>query len=141
MRAGEAYADLVYRGMYFTPVREALDSLVTRLMAPVTGEVRVRLFKGQVACTGRRSPRSLYNLGLSTFGEGSGYDQADAAGFIRLFGLPLEAELRRGMSGTEKVAAAATLESPGTTGAVPRPKRAREAAAVSEAGGEIGVRG
>ena len=98
MRAGEAYADLTYRGLWFTPVREALDLLVARLMAPVTGDVRVRLFKGGCQCVARRSPRSLYNPHLSTFGAGSGYDQEDAAGFIRLLGLPLEAELRRGVS-------------------------------------------
>jgi argininosuccinate synthase len=95
MRAGEAYADLVYRGLWFTPVREALDALVARLMAPVTGEVRVRLYKGAATCIARRSPRSLYHMALSTFGESRGYDQADAAGFIRLLGLPLEAELHR----------------------------------------------
>jgi argininosuccinate synthase len=95
-RAAEAYADLAYRGTWFTPVREALDALVTRLMEPVTGEVRVQLFKGTATPVARRSPRSLYDANLSTFGAGSGYDQADAGGFIRLLGLPLEAELRRG---------------------------------------------
>ncbi len=95
MRAGEAYADLTYKGTWFTPVREALDALVARLMAPVTGEVRVRLFKGSVQCVGRRSPASLYSMKQSTFGAGSTYDQADAGGFIRLLGLPLEAELLR----------------------------------------------
>lgn len=97
-RAGEAYADLVYRGLWFTPAREGLEALVARLMAPVTGEVRAVLFRGSIRCVGRRSPRSLYNPALSTFGAGTGYDQADAAGFIRLLGLPLEAELRRGGS-------------------------------------------
>lgn len=95
MRAAEAYADIVYRGTWFTPVREALDALVARLMQPVTGEVRVRLFKGMATPIARRSPLSLYDANLSTFGAGSGYDQADAGGFIRLLGLPLEAELRR----------------------------------------------
>ena len=139
-RAGEAYADLVYRGMYFTPVREALDALVSRLMAPVMGEVRVRLFKGQATCAGRRSPRSLYNPGLSTFGEGAGYDQADAHGFIRLFGLPLEAELRRSAVGADRLAAAATLASPAAP--APRPKRAPlgTASTPAGAGGGIGVR-
>ena len=94
-RAGEAYAELVYKGLWFTPAREALDALVGRLMAPVTGEVRVRLFKGNAVAVGRRSPQSLYSHELSTFGAGQGYDQADAGGFIRLLGLPLEAEMRR----------------------------------------------
>ncbi len=101
MRAGEALADLIYRGVWFTPVREALDALVTRLMEPVTGEVRVRLYKGSVLCIGRRSPRSLYDANLSTFGAGSGYDQADAGGFIRLLGLPLEAEMHRSAGSLE----------------------------------------
>lgn len=95
MRAGEAYADLAYKGTWFTPVREALDALVSRLMQPVSGEVRLELYKGQVTCLGRRSVATLYQEKLSTFGRSSGYDQADAAGFIRLLGLPLEAETLR----------------------------------------------
>ena len=94
-RAGEAYADLVYRGLWFTPVREALDALVDRVMAPVTGEVRMRLYKGSAIPVARRAPHSLYNVNLSTFGAGSGFDQSDAGGFIRLLGLPLEAEMHR----------------------------------------------
>jgi argininosuccinate synthase len=95
MRAGDAFADLAYRGFWFTPAREALDALVTRIMEPVTGEVRVCLYKGSAVPVGRRSPLSLYDPDRSTFGAGSGYDQADAGGFIRLLGLPLEAEMRR----------------------------------------------
>jgi argininosuccinate synthase len=109
-RAGEAYADLAYRGLWFTPVREALDALVARLMEPVRGDVRVVLFRGGVRCVGRRSPRSLYNIGLSTFGAGGDYDQADAAGFIRLLGVPLEAELRRGVTAMAPGIDAATRE-------------------------------
>ncbi|HWN80716.1 MAG TPA: argininosuccinate synthase, partial [Candidatus Udaeobacter sp.] len=96
IRAGEVFADLAYRGLWFTPVREALDALVARLMAPVTGDVRVELYKGAVRCLGRRSPTSLYNADLSTFGAAAGYDPADANGFIRLFALPLAAEANRG---------------------------------------------
>lgn len=95
MRAGTEFANLAYRGFWFTPAREAIDALVERIMEPVTGEVRVRLYKGSAIPVGRRSPQSLYDLRLSTFGAGSGYDQADAGGFIRLLGLPLEAEMRR----------------------------------------------
>src|SRR5688572_5276439 len=101
MKAGEAYADLAYKGLWFVPVREALDALVSRLMAPVTGEVKVRLQRGLVTPIGRRSPSSLYRKDLSTFAAGSGYDQADAEGFIRLLGLPLEAELRRNAQPTK----------------------------------------
>jgi argininosuccinate synthase len=103
MRAGAAYADLVYRGLWFSPVREALDALVARLMAPVSGEVRVELYKGALRCRGRRSPQSLYSAALSTFGAGAGFEQSDASGFIRLLALPLAAEARRG----EQVPAAA----------------------------------
>ena len=118
MRAAEAYADLVYKGLWFTPVREGLDALVVRLMAPVTGEVRVRLFKGAATCVARRSPRSLYDVRLSTFGAGGDYDQADAAGFIRLLGLPLEAELHRQQAaGTRPAAASVRPEAtPGGNG-------------------------
>jgi argininosuccinate synthase len=101
-RAGEMFADLVYRGLWFTPVRDALDALVTRLMAPVTGEVRLELYKGSVRCRGRRSPSSLYDADLSTFGAGEGYDPVDAGGFTRLVALPLAAEASRGgRSGSE----------------------------------------
>jgi argininosuccinate synthase len=129
MRAGEAYADLVYRGFWFTPTREALDALVERLMAPVTGEVRVRLFKGTATAVARRSPRSLYDMRLSTFGAGSDYDQADAEGFIRLLGLPLEAETRR-----QGGAAAARLDpaSQATAPAAPSGTAARGKHAVPE---------
>jgi argininosuccinate synthase len=95
-RAGEVFADLAYRGLWFTPVREGIDALVARLMAPVSGDVRVVLYKGSVRCLGRRSPNSLYDADLSTFGGAAGYDQADASGFIRLFALPLAAEANRG---------------------------------------------
>ena len=101
-RAGEMMADLVYRGLWFTPVREALDALVARLMAPVTGDVRLELYKGSVRCLGRRAPTSLYDADLSTFGAaagaGAGYDPMDAGGLIRLFGLPLAAEASRGVT-------------------------------------------
>ena len=125
-RAGEAYADLVYRGMWFTPVREALDALVQRLMAPASGDVRVRLFKGSATCVARRSPQSLYSMALSTFGAGSGYDQADAAGFIRLLGLPLEAELRR-RDGADVPAAVAVAATTGAAASRPRAAASRVA--------------
>ena len=103
-RAGEVFADLAYRGLWFTPVREALDALVARLMAPVTGEVRLELYKGTVRCLGRRSRNSLYDADLSTFGAAAGYNQADASGFIRLCALPLAAEANRGNTpGSESV--------------------------------------
>ncbi|MBI4519335.1 MAG: argininosuccinate synthase [Gemmatimonadetes bacterium] len=85
------YADLVYEGRWWTTEREALDALVDALMKRVTGTVRLKLYKGSVQVVGRTSPNSLYDHGLATFGAGGDYDQADAAGFIRLFGLPVRA--------------------------------------------------
>ena len=97
-RAGEALADLIYRGLWWSPTRKALDALVATLMEPVTGETRIRLYKGGARAVARRSPRTLYQPGRSTFGAGSGYDQKDAGGFIRLMGLPLEAERERSLA-------------------------------------------
>jgi argininosuccinate synthase len=82
------YAQLIYDGLWFSTLREALASFVDFTEQEVTGEVRVRLFKGRAVAVGRRSPRSLYRQDLATFGEGMAYDHADAGGFIRLFGLP-----------------------------------------------------
>jgi argininosuccinate synthase len=84
------YADLVYEGRWWTAEREALDALVASLMRPVTGSVRMKLFKGNAWALSRTSPNSLYRPELATFGA-SDYDHADAAGFIRLFGLPVRA--------------------------------------------------
>jgi len=82
------YAQLVYDGLWFSTLREALAAFVDFTEQEVTGEVRVRLYKGRAEAVGRRSPRSLYRQDLATFGEGMAYDHRDAAGFIRLFGLP-----------------------------------------------------
>ena len=83
------YADLVYEGRWWTTEREALDALVNVTQRRVTGTVRVRLFKGAVTVLGRESPFSLYSEEYATFSADSIYRQADAAGFIRLFGLPV----------------------------------------------------
>jgi argininosuccinate synthase len=82
------YAQLIYDGLWFSTLREALAAFVDETEKEVTGEVRVRLFKGRAEAVGRRSPRSLYRQDLATFGEGMAYDHKDAEGFIRLFGLP-----------------------------------------------------
>ena len=81
------YADLVYNGQWFSPLREALDAFVDRTQLPVTGEVRMKLYKGTASPVGRSSPFGLYREDLATFGEDDVYRQADAEGFIRLFGL------------------------------------------------------
>jgi argininosuccinate synthase len=82
------YAELVYCGMWFTPLREALDGFVAATQNNVTGSVRLALYKGNVSIAGRTSPNSLYDLGIASFTMGDGYDQKDAAGFIRILGLP-----------------------------------------------------
>jgi argininosuccinate synthase len=84
------YAELVYYGLWYTPLREALDAFVDITQRTVTGEVRLMLYKGNCIPTGRRSPYSLYSMELATFGADAIYDQRDAEGFINLFGLPLE---------------------------------------------------
>ncbi|MFI5007987.1 MAG: argininosuccinate synthase, partial [Solirubrobacterales bacterium] len=82
------YAQLIYDGLWFSTLRQALAAFVDFTEQEVTGEVKIRLYKGRAEAVGRRSPRSLYRQDLATFGEGMAYDHKDAAGFIRLFGLP-----------------------------------------------------
>ena len=83
------YADLVYEGRWWTTERAAMDALVDVTQQRVTGDVRMKLYRGSATVTGRTSPFSLYDERFVTFGEDDVYDQADAAGFIRLYGLPL----------------------------------------------------
>lgn len=82
------YAEIVYDGQWFSPLREAIDAFVESTQEHVTGEVLVQLFKGSASAVGRRSPYSLYSEQFATFGEDEVYRQSDAEGFIRLFGLP-----------------------------------------------------
>jgi argininosuccinate synthase len=89
---GLKFAELVYNGQWYTPLREAITAYVESTQATVTGEVRLKLYKGNVILTGRRSPHSLYREDYVTFEEDDVYDQEDAEGFIRLFGLPLKVQ-------------------------------------------------
>ncbi len=82
------YAALVYDGKWFSALREALDAFFAEAHRNTTGEARVELFRGTARATGRRSPKSLYREDFATFGADEVYRQADAEGFIRLFGLP-----------------------------------------------------
>ncbi len=84
------YADLVYNGQWFTPLREALDAFVKVTEQTVTGTVRLKLYKGNVILVGRQAPLSLYREDYATFGEDDVYNQKDAEGFIKLFGLPMK---------------------------------------------------
>jgi len=89
------YAELVYYGQWFSHLREALDKFIDSTQKYVTGTVRVKLCKGSCVVTGRKSPYSLYNPELATFEAEKVYEQADAKGFIELFGLPLKVEALR----------------------------------------------
>ena len=85
------FAELVYDGKWFTPLREALSAMVDSMEETVTGEVRVKLYKGSVTPAGAKSPYSLYNEEIASFGDSHElYSHKDAEGFINLFGLPLK---------------------------------------------------
>jgi argininosuccinate synthase len=84
------YAELVYNGQWFTPLREALDAFVNTTQRHVTGTARLKLYRGNVTIVGRKSPFSLYREDYATFGEEDVYNQKDAEGFIKLFGLPMK---------------------------------------------------
>ncbi len=92
------YADLVYDGRWFTPLREHYDAFVRSTQTHITGEVRLKLYKGNILAVGRRSPYSLYREDLATFGEDAIYNQQDAEGFIRLYGLPLKVQALLGQN-------------------------------------------
>lgn len=97
------YAELIYNGLWFTPLREALDAFVAETQKNVAGTARVQLFKGHCMLVGRKSPYSLYREDFATFGEDSVYSQKDAAGFINLFGLPLKVRTLIEMEGGEEL--------------------------------------
>ncbi|KAI9070653.1 hypothetical protein K1719_047383 [Acacia pycnantha] len=83
------YAELVYAGRWFDPLRESMDAFMEKITATTTGSVTLKLYKGSVTVTSRNSPYSLYRQDISSFESSQIYDQADAAGFIRLYGLPM----------------------------------------------------
>ena len=87
----EKYGELVYNGLWFSPLREALDAFVNKTQETVTGDVKLKLYKGNVMNAGITSPYTLYDETVASFGDdGGAYNQKDAAGFINLFGLPLK---------------------------------------------------
>ena len=94
------YAELVYNGQWFTPLREALDAFVDVTQKHVTGASRLKLYKGNVSLVGRKSPYSLYREDYATFGEEDVYNQKDAEGFIKLFGLPMKVAAMLDVEGT-----------------------------------------
>jgi argininosuccinate synthase len=82
------YATLAYNGLWFSPLREALDAFVDATQPAVSGEARVRLYKGRAQVVGRRAPVSLYDHGLATYEEGDAFQHGAAAGFIHIWSLP-----------------------------------------------------
>jgi argininosuccinate synthase len=84
------YAELVYNGLWFTPLRESLDAFFEKASQTTTGEVTLRLYKGGFQPVSRKSPYSLYSLNIASFTMGAEYDQRDARGFINLIGLPIQ---------------------------------------------------
>jgi argininosuccinate synthase len=83
-----SYAELIYNGLWYSPLRRALDAFIDSSQAPVSGDVRVRLHKGTAVVEGRRSPNALYSHSLATYESGDLFDHEAAAGFVRLWGLP-----------------------------------------------------
>jgi argininosuccinate synthase len=96
------YAELVYNGLWYTRLREALDAFFDVTQENVTGTVRLKLYKGNIIASGRRSALSLYREDYASFGQESVYDQQDAEGFIELFGLPLKVEALLSIDGGGK---------------------------------------
>ena len=91
------YSELTYNGLWFTPLREAIDAFVNATQGPVTGTVRIKLYKGNIISAGRSSPFSLYREDFATFGEEDVYDQSHAEGFIRLYGLSMKVRALNGL--------------------------------------------
>jgi argininosuccinate synthase len=89
------YADVIYNGLWFTPMRHALDGFVESVQERVTGSVRLKLFKGGSSIVGRESPFSLYDHALATYDANDAYDHGAAVGFIKIFGLPVELAARK----------------------------------------------
>ena len=84
------YAEIVYNGLWFTPLRESLDAFFETANQNTTGEVTLRMYKGNLDPVSRKSPYSLYSLDIASFTMGATYDQKDAQGFINLIGLPIK---------------------------------------------------
>jgi argininosuccinate synthase len=101
MLAGK-YADLVYYGQWFTPLREALSAFVDKTQESVTGEVKLKLYKGNITIASVTSPYSLYDEEIATFSKDEVYNQKDADGFINLFGLPIKIKALADLKGKNK---------------------------------------
>ena len=96
------FAELVYDGKWFTPLREALSAFVSKTQETVTGDVKLKLYKGNIIDAGVSSPYSLYDEDIATFSEDEVYNQADSAGFINLFGLPIKVQAQKRLANKNK---------------------------------------
>ena len=96
------FAELVYDGKWFTPLREALSAFVSKPQETVTGDVKLKLYKGNIIDAGVSSPYSLYDEDIATFSEDEVYNQADSAGFINLFGLPIKVQAQKRLANKNK---------------------------------------
>ncbi len=99
---GNRYAELIYYGQWFTPLRVALQAFIDQTQLHVSGTVRLKLYKGNVIVAGRASPYSLYREDFATFGKEDVYDQSDAEGFITLFGLPMKVNALLDIAGSKR---------------------------------------
>jgi argininosuccinate synthase len=113
-RLMQDYADLIYDGLWFTSHHQDLAAFTRSMQRHVSGEVRIRLHKGNATVVGRQSPHSLYQLSLATYDEGDIYDQTAALGFIHIWGLPVrvqaEAQLLKQPGGPLQVSAGTVSE-------------------------------
>jgi argininosuccinate synthase len=124
-QVAQKMGELIYGGLWFTPLRESLSAFVDATQKTVTGTARLKLYKGSISSAGVSSPWSLYNASIASFTTGELYNHADARGFIRLYGLPIlvRALMEKGMgkaarksAKTVKTAAAPDAKSRGTAG-------------------------
>jgi argininosuccinate synthase len=117
---------VIYGGLWFTPLREALSAFVDVTQKTVSGTVKVKLYKGSISSAGASSPFSLYNASIASFTTGELYNHADAKGFIRLYGLPvlvralMEKDAKAGPAAREKAGAKAAPEAKGKRGRKPK---------------------
>jgi argininosuccinate synthase len=91
----QRWTELVYDGLWFSPLKRALDAFVADSQRHVTGDIRMELAGGRATVTGRRSTRSLYDFNLATYDEGDSFDQSLAKGFVQLWGLPSKIAAKR----------------------------------------------
>jgi len=129
----QRWTELVYDGLWFSPLKRALDAFLAEANGPVTGEVRLTLHGGRAVVTGRRSEASLYDFGLATYDSKDTFDQSLARGFVELWGLPSRVAARRDQRLSDRAHAAERLGRPGGSGRCAAPEGAGVAGPVAGA--------